>query len=405
MSDIRTGPSRTRRRPRITQCVLGVASASLAVAACTLAIGTGAARAAGEAATAELVDLTLTPAPPLGVPGFSGRYGTAASAAGTGEDPGDFSDPSGVLGHMTVVGATTARTNAEEARNYAEAQAGGFTLALNSGTPDFLTVGSLDAYAECVPPPVGPFAFAYARTDGSVIEVLGHTVPVGTTTIPVTGAEMGAPGIGGGTLTVTYQPYQHPPGGAPTPGLTAADAGVDITISGTFTDTAGAPAYDGPLVDLRLGHVAVSCDTTSPTPSNSILTTPPTGTPTETPTVTPTTGTPTPTETTGTPTVTPTTGTPTVSPPTGTPTGTPTTGTPTPTETGTPTRTPTRTPTSSAPVTVPGADTGSGTPGGGGELPHTGSPVRWAAGLSAASLLLGGLLLARSARSRVGRHR
>ncbi|SFF94156.1 LPXTG-motif cell wall anchor domain-containing protein [Actinacidiphila alni] len=54
---------------------------------------------------------------------------------------------------------------------------------------------------------------------------------------------------------------------------------------------------------------------------------------------------------------------------------------------------------------MPGTDTGTGTPGGGGELPHTGSPVRWAAGLSAASLLLGGLLLARGARSRVGRHR
>ncbi|MEW2522302.1 hypothetical protein [Actinacidiphila alni] len=403
MSDIRTGPSRTRRRPRITQCVLGVASASLAVAACTLAIGTGAARAAGEAATAELVDLTLTPAPPLGVPGFSGRYGTAASAAGTGEDPGDFSDPSGVLGHMTVVGATTARTNAEEARNYAEAQAGGFTLALNSGTPDFLTVGSLDAYAECVPPPVGPFAFAYARTDGSVIEVLGHTVPVGTTTISVTGAEMGAPGIGGGTLTVTYQPYQHPPAGSPTPGLTAADAGVDITISGTFTDTAGAPAYDGPLVDLRLGHVAVSCDTTTPTPTDSTHTTTPTQTPTGTPTPTPTDSgpvTPTTPPTTAPPTQTPTVA-PTTGPPTQTPTGTPTSGTPTPTETGTPTRTPTRTPTSSAPVTVPGTSSG----GSGGELPHTGSPVRWAAGLSAASLLLGGLLLARGARSRVGRHR
>ncbi|MFF7197075.1 LPXTG cell wall anchor domain-containing protein [Streptomyces sp. NPDC008079] len=390
MSDIRSdvppASPGLRRRPPAPHLLLGLGAAALTAAACTLAAGSGAATAAGpraaEAATSSLVDLTLAPAPPLGLSAFHGRYGHASSAPDGGPDGGDFSDPSGVLSHLTVIGAVTARTDAGPGKTSAQAQAGGFTLGLNS--KDFVSVGSLDAYAECVPPPVGPYALAYARTDGGVIDVLGHTVPVGTTTFDVTGAEIGASGIGGGTLTVTYEPYQHPPGGAPT-AATSADAGVDITVSGTFTDTSGAPAYAGPLVDLRLGHVAVTCETTTPTPTNSVDSTtpvPPTTTPPTTATTTPTTPTPTGPETGGT---TP----PPTTPPTTSPTTPPTTS---PDPSGTAGTTPPPTPTGT--WTTPGGDT----------LPHTGAEVGWAAGLAGGSLLLGGFLVFRTARARRGRH-
>ncbi|MFJ2957482.1 hypothetical protein [Streptomyces sp. NPDC087270] len=76
-----------------------------------------------------------------------------------------------------------------------------------------------------------------------------------------------------------------PSGGAYQP-VSSARAGLDITITGTFRDTDGAVAYDGPVTRLELGHVAVTCE--PPTATD-------TGTPTDTGTRTPTSPTPTPT--------------------------------------------------------------------------------------------------------------
>ncbi|MFI0942860.1 hypothetical protein [Streptomyces sp. NPDC021020] len=318
------------------------ASAAAVVAACVLAVGQTSAQAADNVATSTLVDLTISSAPGLGVAAYHGVYGTAASAANAGLDPGDFSDPDDVLGRLTVDGANVARTDAEPDKNWAEAGASGFTLALTR--PDFLSLGTLDTYAECIPEPVGPLALAYAHTDADEITVLDHLVPEGTTQLTVTGAELGIDTVSSADLTVTYDRFEDPAGGVYQP-VTGARAGVDISISGTFTGTDGSELYAGPLVDLELGHVAVTCAQAPPTDTVT-----PTETPTQTPTVTPT---ETPTETpTQTPTVTPTetpTQTPTVTP-TMTPTQTPT---PTVTPTETPTETPTPSPSTSCPPTTP----------------------------------------------------
>ncbi|MFI0723544.1 hypothetical protein [Streptomyces sp. NPDC021224] len=327
-----------------TRLATSTASAAAVVAACVLAVGQTSAQAADNVATSTLVDLTVSSAPGLGIDAYHGVYGIAASAADAGLDPGDFSDPDDVLSRLTVDGANVARTDAEPAKNYAEAGASGFTLALTR--PDFLSLGTLDTYAECIPEPVGPLALAYAHTDADEITVLDHLVPEGTTQLTVTGDELGLDTVSSADLTVTYDRFEDPAGGVHQP-VTSARAGVDISVSGTFTGTDGSELYAGPLIDLALGHVAVTCAQAPPTDTGTPTQTPtqtPTETPTQTPTVTPTV---TPTETpTVTPTVTPT------ETPTVTPTETPTV-TPTVTPTETPTQTPTPSPSTSCPPTTP----------------------------------------------------
>lgn len=348
--------SGTYRRRAAVRAVLGVTAAAALAGVCFAAVSPGAAAAEGDVATSTLADLTVSDVPVAGLTAFHGVFGTAGSAPDAGLDEGDFSDPSGVLQHLTVHGNGVALTDAEPEKNYAQAQASGFTLALTR--PDFLSVGSLDSYTECLPAPVGPLALAYAHTDSDEIDVLGHEVPPGTTRLDVTGAELGVDSVSTATLTVVYDRFEDPSGGAYQP-VSSARAGLDITITGTFRDTDGAVAYDGPVTRLELGHVAVTCE--APTPTD-------TGTPTVTPTDTGTpTVTPTPTDT-GTPTVTPT--------DTGTPTPTPTdTGTPTPTPTGTGTGTPTPpTPTPTGSESCPPSTTPKPHhPGGGGYGRHAGA--------------------------------
>lgn len=51
---------------------------------------------------------------------------------------------------------------------------------------------------------MGPYAQAYVRSDANSIGVLGRRVPRGTTSLDVTGSELGRPDtIGRSTLTVT----------------------------------------------------------------------------------------------------------------------------------------------------------------------------------------------------------
>ncbi|MFJ1800735.1 hypothetical protein [Streptomyces sp. NPDC088180] len=222
----------------------------------------GARAADGDVANSILADLTISDVPAAGWDGFSGTFGTAGSPPNGGLDNGDLSDPSGVLDYLTVRGQAVVRTNAEPERNWAQAQASGFTLSLNER--DFLSVGSLDAYTECIPAPIGPLALAYARTDSNTIGVLGRQVPTGTTQLEVTGAELGADDVSTATLTVQYDQIEDPAGGAYQP-QTSARAGLDITISGNLRDEDGQELYDGPLIDVELGHVDVSCaGTTSP---------------------------------------------------------------------------------------------------------------------------------------------
>ena len=326
---------------------LGATSACALAAACFVAVSPGDAHAAGEVATSTLADLTISSAPALGLDAFHGTFGTAASAADAGLDNGDFSDPSGLQDHLTVEGALTAKTDAEPSKNYAQAQAAGFTLALTR--PDFLSIGSLDSYVECVPPPVGPLALAYAHTDSDDIDVVGHPVPEGTTQLDVTGEELGLAGtIRSATLTVTYDRFEDPAGGVYQP-VGSARAGLDVTITGTFTGTDGDVVYDGPLTHVELGHVAVTCEGAAPTTGPN--TTPPTtGPTTEPPTTSPTTEPPTTGPTTEPPTTEPTTEPPTTSPTTEPPTTGPTTQPPTTSPTTEP---PTTGPTTQPPTTGP----------------------------------------------------
>ncbi|MFF8440910.1 hypothetical protein ACF07U_08510 [Streptomyces californicus] len=271
-----SGVRRDVRRSAVRAALAVTAAATLTAAGFTMA-STGARAADGDVATSVLADLTISDVPAAGLDAFNGVFGTAGSPPNGGLDNGDLSDPSGVLNYLTVRGQAVARTNAEAARNWAQAQASGFTLSLNER--DFLAVGSLDAYAECIPAPIGPLALAYARTDSNTISVLGRQVPTGTTQIEVTGAELGAAGVSTATLTIQYDQIEDPSGGGYQP-QSSARAGLDITISGVLRDEEGQELYDGPLVDVELGHVEVTCDGTTSPP---VTTPPPTSPPPTTP--------------------------------------------------------------------------------------------------------------------------
>ncbi|CCH30110.1 hypothetical protein ABZ816_41270 [Actinosynnema sp. NPDC047251] len=213
------------------------------------------AAAESEAARASLVRLTVADVPALGLGAYTGDYGSAVST-GHGENPGDFSDPDGVLDRVGIATRTT-RTASSDGKNYAQAQLTALTLPYNGR--DLLAVASLDSYAECVPPPVGPWALAYNRSDSGEITVLGHRVGAGVTALPVTGADLGVADLGSGTLTVTVTPHQDP---AAQSRQDTARAWLDITIAGSF-----AGKHEGPIASVRLGEVAANCApdvTTSP---------------------------------------------------------------------------------------------------------------------------------------------
>ncbi|MGW5987105.1 hypothetical protein ACWFRT_03655 [Streptomyces anulatus] len=128
--------------------------------------------------------------------------------------------------------------------------------------------------------PIGPLALAYARTDSNTIGVLGRQVPTGTTLLEATGAELGADDVSTATLTVQYDQIEDSAGGAYQP-HTSALAGLDITISGSLRDEDGQELYDGPLIDVELGHVDVTCagttspPVTTPPPTQPAVTDPP----------------------------------------------------------------------------------------------------------------------------------
>ncbi|MFD5087666.1 hypothetical protein ACFWOG_34195 [Kitasatospora sp. NPDC058406] len=320
----------------------------------------------GALAGAKLVQLTTPSVPPLGFTPYSGTYGTALSTFVGDTDDGDFSDPDGMLSRITISTMTT-RTAADTAKYYAQAQL--TDLVVRLGSKDLIriapsgTVASMDSYAECVPPPVGPFALAYNRTDAGQITVLGQLVPIGTSTLAVTGADFDRPEIGPSTLTVTVAPHQDP---AAQNRQDTAEAWLDIDVRGTLNDTGGNQLYQGEVTNLRLGEVEVSCraGTPSPTPTPS-----PSPSPTPTPSPSPSPS-PSPTPT------------PTPSPsPSPSPSGSPT---PRPTPTPAPTPTPTRVP----------------HPSPSGELPETGAGpgLPRVAGASAFLLVVGGAVVLASRR-------
>lgn len=355
-------PVPTLRRPGtalLLTAALATASATTALALLSGTSGAAERAVGGQSASARLVRLDVSPVAPLGTTAFQGTYGTADSPDIGTEDPGSFTDPDGVLTYITLTGSKVTRTSNTTAEVYAQAQSSGMTLSLQGGS-SFIdisrtsgSVSSLDTFAECVPEPVGLFAFAYARTAGAEIEVLGQQVPVGTTTLQVTGADLHHPAtLGDSTLTVTYLPHQDPPGGAPTAGVGTAHAWVDITVTGVLNDTTGTQVYSGDIVHLRLGDVYANCaqqiQTTPPPTTEPPTTEPPT---TEPPTTAP-----------------PTTVPPTTAPPTTAP---PTSPTDSASSTGSPP--PSLSPSRTSSGTGPGTRTGGGSPGAGGNLAGTGS--------------------------------
>ncbi len=265
------GVRRDVRRSAVRAALAVTAAATLTAAGFTMA-STGARAADGDVATSVLADLTISDVPAAGLDAFNGVFGTAGSPPNGGLDNGDLSDPSGVLNYLTVRGQAVARTNAEAAKNWAQAQASGFTLSLNER--NFLAVGSLDAYAECIPAPIGPLALAYARTDSNTINVLGRQVPTGTTQIEVTGAELGAARRQHGHPHHPVRPVRGPLGRR-LPAAELRPRTLDITISGVLRDEEGQELYDGPLVDVELGHVEVTCDGTTSPPTTPPPTSPP----------------------------------------------------------------------------------------------------------------------------------
>lgn len=246
---------------RVTHVLTGLAVAAGAVTL-ALAAPPGARSAAPAAAT--LVRLTTSPVEALDLDAYTGRYGVAESAAGE-TDNGDFGDPDGMLRRISIATKET-RTSADPAKNWAQAQL--TALEVKLGRKPFLRVASLDSYAECVPPPVGPWALAYNRTNSGVISVLGHQVHAGRNEVSVTGAELGHPEIGKSTLTVVVTPFQDP---AAQSRQDYARARLDIDVTAVLKDKDGKTVYDGPLTSLRLGEVEAHCGdrppTTSPSPS------------------------------------------------------------------------------------------------------------------------------------------
>ncbi|MEU6440682.1 hypothetical protein [Streptomyces sp. NPDC047046] len=352
-----------RRRTR-----LGLPAAALGLAAATVAAAwppaqatpppTAPAHVAVRGAHAELARLTLTPVAPLGIGRFHGTYGVADSRRADGTGTGDFTDPDGVLPYLTVTGPKAVRTTGASAR----ALVPGATLRV--GGTEWATVrprtGTPGTYAECAPPPAAPSARGYARADAHEVEVLGHPVPRGTTTLHVSGAELQHPStVGAVTLTVTYAAYEQPRGGARSE-VYAARAGLRLHVSGTIRSTRGDLAHQGDILDLRLGEVAADCaPVTSPSPAPASAGSAPPGTAT-----------------------------------TGSASPTPS---PTPSPSASPSPAPAVPPAPGAPGMLgPGAGT---LPGGPGMLAGTGRPAAmWLLGLSATLLLAGTGLVLRARR-------
>ncbi|MEZ0094224.1 hypothetical protein [Streptacidiphilus sp. EB129] len=277
---------RLQTRPPHRAALLG--AAAVTVAATALLPAWYAADAAPPVpARATLVQLTDRQVDAIGLNAYHGVYGTAVSTAVGQDDNGNFSDPDSMLARMTIATMTT-RTSSQPSKNYAQAQLTGLTVGFNGrdlvrlGPRNAGSVGSLDSYAECVPPPIGPWALAYNRTDAAQIFVLGRPVPIGTTLLTITGADLGLSTIGPSTLTVTVTQHQDP---TVQSRQFTARAALDINVAGTFNDTGGTRLYQGDVTFLRLGEVQVSCRdeeiTPSPTPPTPTETTPGPPTPTD----------------------------------------------------------------------------------------------------------------------------
>lgn len=222
--------------------------------------------------SAGLIQLNISDVGPLDLSQFDGTYGTAGSPPLNGdEDTGDFSDPDGVRAYYQD-GTHAVVTSNTDAKHYAKVDAAGIEVRLHGA--DFISttpsgaIGSLNTYAECTPPPFGPYSLGYAHTDGQQIAVLGHRVDIGTTDLTVSGADLNEPDtLGDSTLRVTFTQHVVPADEIQTPGAYEAEAWFDVSVAGVLRDPAGVVVYDGPIAGARLGEVHARCHQESPSPS------------------------------------------------------------------------------------------------------------------------------------------
>ncbi|GIG71379.1 hypothetical protein [Phytomonospora endophytica] len=238
------------------------------------------------------IDLTIDDAPELGVGGFSGAWVTAGTpdlSQSNGEDNGDYSDPDGV---KTYAGAATQLVHtswdATSGQLTARANATAFTLKWNGVSP-FITIGSLDAYAQCVKQNA---ILAYSRSNTGIVMVAGMNFTEGTRTVTVTGPQLGLPSGVTGTMTVDYEQFESV---INTATEASAEAYVEVSVSVDLRNADGSDRYSGRILNMVLGHVEVSCQPRimpSPSSSSASPTANPTGSPS--PTITPHSITPTP---------------------------------------------------------------------------------------------------------------
>ncbi|WP_194907607.1 hypothetical protein [Catenulispora rubra] len=221
--------------------------------------------AATHAAASTLITVTVDSVPALSVNAFQGTYATSTVAQNGGDDSADgMQDPTGVLDRITLDQPAQSKTHSDPAKNWADAQpAVEYTL----HGKKLYAISSVDAHAECVPSS-SQGASTYVHMSPDSVTVLGTKVGTGKTTVPVTGAQLGVTNVDHGSLEVTYTTSAMQ--GQQTD-ATSAHAHMDLSISGTFYDSAGKQLYSGPLQKLRLGDVQVTCQSsgtvTTPMPT------------------------------------------------------------------------------------------------------------------------------------------
>ncbi len=152
----RNCPSRLRSRT-----ALGTLATAVTVAVGAGTVGPALAATpppAADLTVARLIDLRVSEVDAFNLSAYHGVYGKADTPAPNSEDSGDFADPDHVLDYVDVLGSAVTRTARADHKNYAQTHLAGLTVKLAHA--EFIKVdrgsgslGSLDTYAECVPPP------------------------------------------------------------------------------------------------------------------------------------------------------------------------------------------------------------------------------------------------------------
>lgn len=256
----------------------------------------------GEASAADtrkaesvLISARYTAAPGTPLTAYSATYGTAGTP--------DLTRPSGAVDavwgdpieRVIVKGTKLSATSWDENTGQLTARSNitGLDASL-AGKPGFLTMGSVDNYVNCLR---GQGNLAYAHSDSNLVFVAGKKV-TGDKAVTVKGSDIGLADVGQARLRATYTRYENV---VNTPTEASAEAYVRVTVTGELRNKGNDVVYDGPLLDLTVGHVSVVCEprvTPEPTPTSSSPTAEPSTVPPTTapPTSNPPTESPSPSE-------------------------------------------------------------------------------------------------------------